>query len=224
MFLMRTAYWCSLALHGGLFVAVVAGPFASATRVRMTPPLVMVQTERTAPPPVVEMRTEPPVCTEAVTADVVVPELLEPNVAVVPTADAWPTAAQPAPPAARRELAAAFALQRVRPLLADAVVTPPVDVTVQALSAPVERVLAIEPGSNLPPRYPPAALRRGQQGTVLLRVTCDEQGKVLAIEVVRSSGHPLLDEAAIDAVRQWRFRNGPGHIEQPVEFRLERAS
>jgi protein TonB len=53
------------------------------------------------------------------------------------------------------------------------------------------------------PEYPELAKRARVQGIVLLKVTVDEQGSVANIELVR--GHPLLTEAAINAVRQWRY-------------------
>jgi protein TonB len=43
-------------------------------------------------------------------------------------------------------------------------------------------------------------------GTVLLRLNIDAQGRVTAVAISRSSGHALLDRAAVDAVRQWRGR------------------
>lgn len=54
------------------------------------------------------------------------------------------------------------------------------------------------------PRYPEPAKRARIQGLVLLRVRINEQGKVVEIHVVR--GHPLLRHAAIDAVKQWKYR------------------
>jgi protein TonB len=48
--------------------------------------------------------------------------------------------------------------------------------------------------------------RSGEQGRVTLRVSVDEEGRVLGIEVARSSGHLALDLAATRAVRDWRFR------------------
>jgi protein TonB len=53
--------------------------------------------------------------------------------------------------------------------------------------------------------YPPEALSNRQEGTVVLRVTVDVDGSVRDLEVAQSGGE-ALDRAAIDALRQWRFR------------------
>ena len=66
--------------------------------------------------------------------------------------------------------------------------------------------------SMRPPRYPIESRRRREQGTVELHVTVAPDGTVRAIEVGQSSGFSRLDEAALDAVRHWRWtpviRNG----------------
>jgi protein TonB len=48
-------------------------------------------------------------------------------------------------------------------------------------------------------------MRRHEQGTVMLRVLVDADGKVLSVEIATSSGSPRLDRAARDAVRMWSF-------------------
>lgn len=58
---------------------------------------------------------------------------------------------------------------------------------------------------NRQPAYPPVARRRGWSGTVLLKVLVDAKGRVADLAVERSSGHRLLDRAALKAVRQWLF-------------------
>jgi protein TonB len=66
--------------------------------------------------------------------------------------------------------------------------------------------------SMRPPRYPIESRRRREQGTVELHVTVAPDGTVRAIEIGQSSGFSRLDEAALDAVRHWRWtpviRNG----------------
>ena len=58
--------------------------------------------------------------------------------------------------------------------------------------------------SQARPVYPPLARQARIQGNVVLHVIIDKDGNVEQIEVV--SGHPLLVQAAVDAVRQWRYK------------------
>jgi TonB family protein len=57
--------------------------------------------------------------------------------------------------------------------------------------------------NNVLPLYPEAAKRAGIQGIVQLVITIGKDGKVTNTRLL--SGHPMLAEAAIDAVRQWRY-------------------
>ena len=84
---------------------------------------------------------------------------------------------------------------------------------------------------NPPPRYPLAARRNGEQGTVTLRVLVDREGLPASVAVEKTSGFAPLDNAAREAVRAWRFapaRRGSQAVEAwvlvPVVFRLEDAS
>jgi TonB family protein len=54
------------------------------------------------------------------------------------------------------------------------------------------------------PEYPPDAKGQRIQGTVVMRVKIDKAGDVSNIQLV--SGHPLLAPAAIDAVKQWKYK------------------
>jgi len=49
-------------------------------------------------------------------------------------------------------------------------------------------------------------MRRGEQGLVMVRVLISTSGKVANATVVKSSGHPRLDESALKAVRAARFK------------------
>lgn len=79
-----------------------------------------------------------------------------------------------------------------------------------------------------PPRYSADMMRAGLQGTVLLRVLVDVDGKPLEVSVERSSGHRELDQAARRQVLgKWRFKPAlqDGRAVQaigmvPVDFRL----
>ncbi|WP_157861444.1 energy transducer TonB [Desulfurivibrio alkaliphilus] len=81
---------------------------------------------------------------------------------------------------------------------------------------------------NPPPPYPRAAQRRHHQGTVILEVLVNRQGRVEELQVAESSGYPLLDQAALAAVADWRFepgrRNGQtitSTVLVPVSFVLQ---
>jgi len=66
------------------------------------------------------------------------------------------------------------------------------------------------------PDYPESARQEGRQGSVLLRVLVDEQGRSKKIEINRSSGSEALDRAAAEAIKRWRFVPAR-HGDQPVE-------
>lgn len=78
-----------------------------------------------------------------------------------------------------------------------------------------------------PPVYPPRAVRFGHQGTVFVRARISATGDVIEVHVHQSSGHSLLDDAALAAVRHWAFvpatRNGvslEAWVRVPVNFVL----
>lgn len=80
---------------------------------------------------------------------------------------------------------------------------------------------------NRKPYYPQAARRRGMQGVVLLHVKVGIHGEVLDVVITKSSGYPLLDNAAKETIEQWQFRPARrgrkyemGSIEIPVRFDL----
>jgi protein TonB len=53
------------------------------------------------------------------------------------------------------------------------------------------------------PEYPQIAINARKAGTVVLEATVDAAGAVRQVRVLRSE--PLLDKAAVDAVKQWRY-------------------
>jgi protein TonB len=90
--------------------------------------------------------------------------------------------------------------------------TPPARVRV---GANVQQNMLI---SQPPAVYPPLAKQAGVQGVVKLSATIAKDGTMQHLDVI--SGHPLLIEAAMEAVRQWVYKptllNG-----QPVEVVTE---
>lgn len=80
---------------------------------------------------------------------------------------------------------------------------------------------------NAPPRYPEAARRAGQEGLVLLWVEVTSEGRPDSVTVRQSSGYPVLDEAALRAVKKWKFYPAKigtlpvaSRVEVPIRFQL----
>lgn len=78
------------------------------------------------------------------------------------------------------------------------------------------------------PEYPGQARKMGWEGTTLLKVLVDQQGKSKIVKISRSSGFETLDKAAVEAVKHWQFhpaRSGTGPVESwvkiPIVFNLK---
>ncbi|BAU46777.1 cell envelope biogenesis protein TonB [Sulfurifustis variabilis] len=81
---------------------------------------------------------------------------------------------------------------------------------------------------NPKPPYPLAARRQGIEGRVLLTAHVRADGSCRDVRLKQSSGHSLLDRAALDTVKRWRFlpasRAGnaiDSWVDVPIRFRLE---
>jgi protein TonB len=97
------------------------------------------------------------------------------------------------------------------------------------MQAPPEVVAKPDYLKNPRPSYPELALRRHEEGVVLLTVKVTAEGRAANVKIKKSSGFPLLDDAAVAAVRNYEFepaRIGPlafaSEIEVPVHFELKR--
>jgi TonB family protein len=90
-------------------------------------------------------------------------------------------------------------------------------------AAPLERpILRVAEMISVPqvvrrvePRYPPAAAAMGLSGRVVLEAIVDESGRVESVRVV-SSTNSLFEQAALEAVRQWRYSAPVGQGGQRV--------
>jgi protein TonB len=119
-----------------------------------------------------------------------------------------------------------------------AVQTPPAPVPVAqtasvslpVASLPPKYVGVLQPSfqTRVEPDYPLAARRQHQQGAVTLGLYINELGTLDKVEIVKSSGHPALDDAAADAMRQSSFHPAyqgatpvPSHGEITINFRLQ---
>nr|WP_202602369.1 energy transducer TonB [Vibrio toranzoniae] len=94
-----------------------------------------------------------------------------------------------------------------------------------------EPVLVTKPSFSerpTPPNYPRQAVRRGIEGVAIYEVWLDAEGKQIKQALINSSGLLILDNAALDAIKQWKFSphtvNGRAiahRVQLPVRFKLE---
>lgn len=75
------------------------------------------------------------------------------------------------------------------------------------------------------PYYPVSAIYKGVRGSGVAILKIDEQtGSVTSAAMLKSTGHQVLDSAAVYAFRQWRFKPGsPTTLQIPIEFARERV-
>jgi len=78
------------------------------------------------------------------------------------------------------------------------------------------------------PHYPRLAKRKGIEGTVTYEIWLDEQGRQIKLTLKDSSGTPLLDRAALQAIEKWKFSphkiNGQAIAQRvliPIKFKLD---
>ncbi len=75
--------------------------------------------------------------------------------------------------------------------------------------------------NNPAPAYPRLSRRMGEQGTVVLRVFINTDGRAEKAEVRTSSGYGRLDEAALDTVQRWRYVPGKrGGVPEAMWFNV----
>ncbi|MNM71807.1 transport protein TonB [compost metagenome] len=229
----------SVALHvsaGWLLHSLRATPEPLAWQAPMAIQLVsLAQAVEPAPAQPARPQAPPPQAAAPAPAPLKAPVLPKP---VPPAAKPLPVKTQPAivksAPAPRPEprtsqTAVASAASRQT---TSKPVSPPVNSpsTPAPAAPPISPVVSLRPSfvsPPPPPRYPSQARRRNQQGIVRVEVCLDEHGKQLKLTLVRSSGVTSLDQAALEAVTQWRFRpeivDGravPSRVEIPIEFAL----
>jgi protein TonB len=73
---------------------------------------------------------------------------------------------------------------------------------------------------NPPPVYPREARRKKVQGVVLVYLSVTPDGAVNQAITLPPRQDPLLEQAALKAVRQWKFHPGARALEVPIEFKL----
>lgn len=77
--------------------------------------------------------------------------------------------------------------------------------------------------TNPTPDYPIEARKNNWSGSGVFRALVDPSGKVTEVQVVRRTGHRVMDEAVTKAVIKWKANRGPSReVEFPVEFQAPR--
>jgi protein TonB len=214
------------ALHvagiGRLFMTPAAIPDDAAR-----PPVFQVSLERLPPPrlprELVERPTEPSTSTDSVKQR---PRLTRPVPILVdtPTTDPVPPDTQVKP----YEIGDELLPGEPGPPSPEGV--PGGEAEPGAAAGPVEQTPVfwkMKPLETRPPIYPPRCLRLGLEGTVRVRVLVGEDGRPQEVTIGKSSGEAALDDAAMEAVRHWRFepakRDGVpvrAWAIVPIEFKL----
>jgi protein TonB len=238
----RTLSWffaASVIVHG---ILAAAFPPLHGTATVPPPPLEVTLERREPPsitPPVpLPMESTPPRVTEPPKPKSRVPKKIEPPPPQTPAAVPPPVLALPQT-TTTPEFAVPAPQNEEKP-----VVTPREEKAIQAAPGPIapraEAPVAAKTTppisdaaylKNPQPRYPMSARRRGEQGTVLLKVLVTREGSAGSVSVESSSGSMALDDAALEAVRNWRFvpaRRGAQAVEAwhlvPIVFKLEGTS
>lgn len=162
-----------------------------------------------------------------------------PESRVVPLQPPPPKVERQPKPVVEKAVSAPIPVPVMQPVAEHAVQQAPVAVAPPAPPSPAPLQPASEPVieppryhaaylSNPPPAYPLAARRRGIEGTVLVRAEISAGGECQRAELKKTSGHEMLDNAALEAVKKWRFvpaKRGSqavvAWVEVPITFKLE---
>lgn len=162
-----------------------------------------------------------------------------PEPRVVPLQPPPPKVERQPKPVVEKAISAPTPVPVMQPVAEHAVQQAPVAVVSSSPSLPMLAQPASEPViepprynaaylSNPPPAYPLSARRRGIEGTVLVRAEVAAGGECLRAELKKSSGAEVLDQAALEAVKKWRFvpaKRGSqavvAWVEVPITFKLE---
>lgn len=179
-----------LVAFSGSLVIVAAAVFAVATGltftgVRLIPHTVNVEVIK-SPPPKVQPIVQPP------------PELVKPTVAAVPP----PEIQIETPPQQQTITATKMPPHPVVQPVQTAPAAPPAPPKPEGISAPV----SIGASHSCMNEYPAVAQRLNQEGTTSIKFTVNTDGSVSGVQVVGSSGHDTLDQAAIRCAQNWRYK------------------
>ena len=187
-----------------------------------------------APPVLVEfMQTQPTPKTseQPVAKPIPVPPRPQPVAAPTPSPQPQPS---PSKVSAPTEVAQAAPVAPVSAPTTPTPPAPPAPAPAPVVTAPSKTEVSIPASysaSNQKPTYPNMSKRLGEQGTVVLRVLVKADGSAGEVEVKSSSSYPRLDQAAVEAVKTWRFNSAKidgkaidEWYQVPIPFKLQSSS
>lgn len=108
----------------------------------------------------------------------------------------------------------------IEPLELPEITLPPAQPS-QGATARIEDPKLVSDLSRLLKRYPEKARRDHIEGSLVLRLEIDEDGRLKEASIHKSSGHAILDQDALRMIRGARFSGGPGTLFQPIDYRLK---
>ncbi len=101
-------------------------------------------------------------------------------------------------------------------------------IPIPPLSTPIQEPIPFTdplPNYSPEPPYPRIAKRRGQEGTVVIEISINNNGHVNRTSIFKSSGSSVLDRAALKTIKTWRFPasqfNSLSSYKQKIEFCLD---
>jgi|SRR5579871_1914917 len=175
----------ALVFEAAAIYAVANG--LSFSGVRVIPHIVQAEVLRT-PPPKVQPVVLPP------------PQLVKPTVASVPPPEIQIQTPQPPPTITAAKMPPHPVAPQ--PVQVAAQPAPPAPPKPQGMTAPV----SIGGSHSCENEYPAVAQRLNQEGTTSIKFTVNTDGRVADVQVVGSSGHDSLDQAAIRCASSWRYK------------------
>ncbi|MBI4925483.1 MAG: energy transducer TonB [Bdellovibrio sp.] len=93
--------------------------------------------------------------------------------------------------------------------------------TEESAQKSIPKPLVAQPEYFMPhPQYPKFASKKGWQGEVLLELTANHKGEVLDISIMKSSGFAVLDQVAVDTLKNWRV-SPLARLQVPIRFQLK---
>lgn len=143
------------------------------------------------------------------------PQVQRVSLKATPTQKQQPEKTQPRPQAQKT-----LAPKKVAPIPEQT--TKPLQKEQETAQKPTYKADREHPEFAPTPHYPRVARLRGLEGEVVIKLAVDSQGVPVKTSLVRSSGYQMLDQAALEGLKRWRF--GPtGDVSKTIAFTTQKT-